>query len=123
MSKKVEKFLAIERNGSFLTEYKNQSGFISFTSKWSDYLANALIAPLSAVEDDLIELKRYENLAKMFSGRLVVVEATYTFSDLDGNSVEIEEPQKKFEIEILLNELEEGLGQMFNEKAGGDDED
>lgn len=85
-------FYSAEKNG-FLGKYKDR-GSLAFEAGFSEYLENALSMPLESYEDQKDEL---DKLAEAFGCEVLIVEAEYNVTKLDGSDFERTECELTFE--------------------------
>lgn len=97
--KKTEKFVVIrnKENGHFLAEYKSNDGTFAYSAGWVDFLQNAAVNTVKSVEK---QNEKIQKLAEALGGELLLVNATYELTTLDGKepkdlTKEIEEAKHK----------------------------
>lgn len=95
-------FYSAEKNG-FLESYKDK-GSLVFTAVFTDRLGKALFLPLEPYEKQKDEL---DKLAEAFGCEVLIVEAEYNVTKLDGSDFERTEREESMEDRIgaLLNLL------------------
>ncbi len=95
-------FYSAEKDG-FLESYKDK-GSLVFTAVFTDRLAQALFLPLEPYEEQKNEL---DNLAKAFGCEVLIVEAEYNVTKLDGSDFERTERKgvTRDEIKAFLKKL------------------
>lgn len=81
--------IALDKNNRFLSEYKNNEKYLTFTAKATNDIRNALIFEKGVEETE----KSMENLAKAVGGRLVKIKAEYEITEEDGS--ELKGPSEK----------------------------
>ena len=97
-------FYSPEKDG-FLGEYKDR-GTLAFEASFSEGLKNALSIPLKSYEDQKNEL---DKLAEAFGCEVLIVEAEYNVTKLDGSDFERTEREESMEdrLEKLMRLLAE----------------
>lgn len=95
-------FYSAEKDG-FLGKYKDR-GSLAFEARFSENLENALSMPLESYEDQKDEI---DNLAEAFGCEVLIVEAEYNVTKLDGSDFERTEREEstKDSIKALLDFL------------------
>lgn len=95
-------FYSAEKDG-FLESYKDK-GSLVFTAVFTDRLEKALFLPLEPYEEQKDEL---DNLAEAFGCEVLIVEAEYNVTKLDGSDFERTEREESMKdgIEALLEFL------------------
>lgn len=95
-------FYSAEKDG-FLESYKDK-GSLVFTAVFTDRLEKALFLPLEPYEEQKNEL---DKLAEVFDCEVLIVEAEYNVTKLDGSDFERTEREESMEDRIgaLLNLL------------------
>lgn len=95
-------FYSTEKDG-FLESYKNRTT-LAFELKFGDDLGDALYVPLESYERQKDEL---DKLAEAFGCEVLIVEAEYNVTKLDGSDFERTEREETMEDRIgaLLNLL------------------
>ena len=88
-------FYSAEKYG-FLGKYKDR-GSLAFEAGFSEDLENALSMPLESYEDQKDEL---DKLAVAFGCEVLIVEAEYNVTKLDGSDFERSERKEVIEDEI-----------------------
>ncbi len=103
--KKTEKFVVIrnKENGHFLAEYKSNDGTFAYSAGWVDFLQNAAANTVESVEK---QNEKVQKLAEALGGELLLVNATYELTTLDGEDAkglteEIEEAKRKHLVNLL----------------------
>lgn len=97
-------FYSTEKNG-FLESYKDRST-LAFEAKFSDDLDDALYVPVESYEKQKDEL---DKLAELFGCEVLIVEAEYNVTKLDGSDFE----RTKRE-EVTMDEIKEFLKTLIN---------
>lgn len=97
-------FYSTEKNG-FLESYKDRST-LAFEAKFSDDLDDALYVPVESYEKQKDEL---DKLAELFGCEVLIVEAEYNVTKLDGSDFE----RTKCE-EVTMDEIKEFLKTLIN---------
>lgn len=97
-------FYNTEKNG-FLESYKDRST-LAFEAKFSDDLDDALYVPVESYEKQKDEL---DKLAELFGCEVLIVEAEYNVTKLDGSDFE----RTKRE-EVTRDEIKEFLKTLIN---------
>lgn len=97
-------FYSTEKNG-FLESYKDRST-LAFEAKFSDDLDDALYVPVESYEKQKDEL---DKLAELFGCEVLIVEAEYNVTKLDGSDFE----RTKRE-EVTRDEIKEFLKTLIN---------
>ena len=82
-------FYSAEKDG-FLESYKDK-GSLVFTAVFTDHLEKALFLPLEPYEEQKNEL---DKLAEAFGCEVLIVEAEYNVTKLDGSDFERTEREK-----------------------------
>lgn len=85
-------FYSAEKDG-FLESYKDR-GSLAFEAGFSEDLENALSMPLESYEDQKDEL---DKLAELFGCEVLIVEAEYNVTKLDGSDFERTEREPSLE--------------------------
>lgn len=85
-------FYSAENDG-FLEKYKDR-GTLAFEAGFSEDLKNALSMPLESYEEQKDEL---DKLAEAFGCEVLIVEAEYNVTKLDGSDFERTEREPTFE--------------------------
>lgn len=85
-------FYSAEKDG-FLESYKDK-GSLAFEAGFSEDLENALSMPLESYEDQKDEL---DKLAEAFDCEVLIVEAEYNVTKLDGSDFERTEREESME--------------------------
>ena len=85
-------FYSAEKDG-FLGKYKDR-GTLAFEAGFSEDLENALSMPLESYEDQKDEL---DKLAELFGCEVLIVEAEYNVTKLDGSDFERTERELSLE--------------------------
>lgn len=95
-------FYSAEKDG-FLTSYKDK-GSLVFTAVFTDRLEKALFLPLEPYEEQKNEL---DKLAEAFDCEVLIVEAEYNVTKLDGSGFERTEREESMKdgIKALLEFL------------------
>lgn len=93
-------FYSTEKNG-FLESYKDRST-LAFEAKFSDDLDDALYVPVESYEKQKDEL---DKLAELFGCEVLIVEAEYNVTKLDGS--DFERTQRKGSLEDGIKALME----------------
>lgn len=95
-------FYSAEKDG-FLESYKDK-GSLAFTAVFTNRLGEALFLPLEPYEEQKNEL---DKLAEAFGCEVLIVEAEYNVTKLDGSDFERTEREESMEDRIgaLLNLL------------------
>ena len=95
-------FYSAEKDG-FLESYKDK-GNLAFTAVFTDHLGKALSLPLEPYEEQKDEL---DNLAEAFGCEVLIVEAEYNVTKLDGSDFERTEREESMKdgIKALLEFL------------------
>lgn len=95
-------FYSAEKDG-FLGKYKDR-GSLAFEARFSEDLENALSMPLESYEDQKDEL---DKLAELFGCEVLIVEAEYNVTKLDGSDFERTEREGSLKngIEALMELL------------------
>lgn len=95
-------FYSPEKDG-FLESYKNK-GSLAFTAVFTDRLGKALFLPLEPYEEQKNE---FDKLAEAFGCEVLIVEAGYNVTKLDGSDFERTEREESMEdgIKALLESL------------------
>lgn len=95
-------FYSAEKDG-FLESYKDK-GSLVFTAVFTDRLGKALFLPLEPYEEQKNEL---DKLAEAFGCEVLIVEAEYNVTKLDGSDFERTEREESFKngIEALMELL------------------
>lgn len=95
-------FYSAEKDG-FLESYKDRST-LAFEAKFSDDLEDALYVPIDSYEKQKDEL---DKLAEVFDCEVLIVEAKYNITKLDGSDFERTEHEITLEdnIKTLLEML------------------
>ena len=95
-------FYNAEKDG-FLESYKDK-GSLAFTAVFIDRLGKALFLPFDSYEEQKTEL---DTLAEAFGCEVLIVEAEYNVTKLDGSDFERTEREESMEDRIgaLLNLL------------------
>lgn len=88
-------FYSAEKDG-FLGKYKDR-GSLAFEARFSEDLENALSMPLESYEDQKDEL---DKLADVFDCEVLIVEAEYNVTKLDGSDFERTEREGSLEAGI-----------------------
>lgn len=97
-------FYSAEKDG-FLQSYKDRST-LAFEAKFSDDLEDALYVPVESYEKQKNEL---DKLAELFDCQVLIVEAEYNVTKLDGSDFERAECQ-----EVTRDEIKAFLKQLIN---------
>lgn len=97
-------FYSTEKNG-FLESYKDRST-LAFEAKFSDDLDDALYVPVESYEKQKDKL---DKLAELFGCEVLIVEAEYNVTKLDGSDFE----RTKRE-EVTRDEIKEFLKTLIN---------
>lgn len=97
-------FYSAEKDG-FLQSYKDRST-LAFEAKFSDDLEDALYVPVESYEKQKNEL---DKLAELFDCQVLIVEAEYNVTKLDGSDFERAECQ-----EVTGDEIKAFLKQLIN---------
>lgn len=97
-------FYSTEKNG-FLESYKDRST-LAFEAKFSDDLDDALYVPVESYEKQKDEL---DKLAELFGCEVLIVEAEYNVTKLDGSDFE----RTKRE-EVTRDEIKEFLKALID---------
>ena len=97
-------FYSTEKNG-FLESYKDRST-LAFEAKFSDDLDDALYVPVASYEKQKDEL---DKLAELFGCEVLIVEAEYNVTKLDGSDFE----RTKRE-EVTRDEIKEFLKALID---------
>ena len=97
-------FYSAENDG-FLGKYKDR-GTLAFEAEFSEDLKNALSMPLESHEDQKDEL---DKLAEAFNCEVLIVEAEYNITKLDGS--DFERTERK---EVTRNEIKAFLKTLIN---------
>lgn len=97
-------FYSTEKDG-FLEGYKDRST-LAFEAKFSDDLEDALYVPVESYEKQKDEL---DKLAELFGCEVLIVEAEYNVTKLDGSDFE----RTKRE-EVTRDEIKEFLKTLIN---------
>lgn len=99
---KLVVFYSAEKDG-FLESYKDK-GSLVFTAVFTDRLGNALVLPFCPYEDQKDEL---DKLAEAFGCEVLIVEAEYNVTKLDGSDFERTEREEitRDEIKAFLKSL------------------
>ena len=95
-------FYSAEKDG-FLEKYKDR-GSLAFEAGFSEDLENALSMPLESYEDQKDEL---DKLAELFGCEVLIVEAEYNVTKLDGSDFE------RTEREPILEDSFKALMELF----------
>lgn len=85
-------FYSVEKDG-FLESYKDK-GSLVFTAVFTDHLGKALVLPLEQYEEQKDKL---DKLAEAFGCEVLIVEAEYNVTKLDGSDFERTEREPTFE--------------------------
>lgn len=95
-------FYSVGKDG-FLDSYKDK-GSLVFTAVFTDHLGKALFLPLEAYEEQKDEL---DKLAEVFGCEVLIVEAEYNVTKLDGSDFERTERNEvtKDEIKAFLRKI------------------
>ena len=95
-------FYSAEKDG-FLESYKDK-GSLVFTAVFTDHLGKALFLPLEPYEEQKDEL---DKLAEAFGCEVLIVEAEYNVTKLDGSDFERTEREESMKdgIKALLEFL------------------
>lgn len=95
-------FYSAEKDG-FLESYNNK-GSLAFTAVFTDHLGKALFLPLEPYEKQKNEL---DKLAEAFGCEVLIVEAEYNVTKLDGSDFERTEREGSLKngIEALMDLL------------------
>lgn len=95
-------FYSAEKDG-FLESYKDKRSLV-FTSVFTDRLGRALFLPLEPYEEQKNEL---DKLAEAFGCEVLIVEAEYNVTKLDGSDFERTEREKvtRDEIKAFLKKI------------------
>lgn len=95
-------FYSTEKDG-FLKSYKDRSN-LAFEARFSDDLEDALYAPVESYKEQKDE---FDKLAEAFGCEVLIVEAEYNVTKLDGSDFERTEREETIEDRIgaLLNLL------------------
>lgn len=95
-------FYSAEKDG-FLGKYKDR-GSLAFEAGFSEDLENALSMPLDSYEEQKNEL---DKLAEAFGCEVLIVEAEYNVTKLDGSDFErtVREKSTREELEELMEFL------------------
>ena len=95
-------FYSTEKDG-FLKSYKDRST-LAFEARFSDDLEDALYAPVESYKEQKDE---FDKLAEAFGCEVLIVEAEYNVTKLDGSDFERTEREETIEDRIgaLLNLL------------------
>lgn len=101
---KLVVFYSAEKDG-FLGEYKNR-GSLAFEAGYSEVLRNALFMPLEPYEKQKNEL---DKLAEAFGCEVLIVEAEYNVTKLDGSDFERTERE-----EVTRDEIKAFLKMLIN---------
>nr|UWG88796.1 MAG: hypothetical protein [Bacteriophage sp.] len=104
LTEKQVVFYNAEKDG-FLREYKDR-GTLAFAAGFSEDLKNALSMPIESYEDQKDEL---DKLAEAFGCEVLIVEAEYNVTKLDGSDFERTECE-----EITRDEIKELLKTLIN---------
>lgn len=88
-------FYSAEKDG-FLESYKDK-GSLAFTAVFTAYLGKALFLPLEPYEEQKDEL---DKLAEAFGCEVLIVEAEYNVTKLDGSDFERTEREESMEDRI-----------------------
>lgn len=97
-------FYSAEKDG-FLESYKDRTS-LAFELKFGDDLGDALYVPLESYERQKDEL---DKLAEAFDCEVLIVEAEYNVTKLDGSDFERTERDK-----AVYDDIEAFLESMFN---------
>lgn len=102
LTKRLVVFYNTER-GEFLKEYKDR-GTLAFEAGLNKDLNNALSIPIESYEDQKDEL---DKLAEAFGCEVLIVEAEYNVTKLDGSDFERTERKEvtKDEIKAFLRKI------------------
>lgn len=90
---------------AFLVKYKDR-GSLAFEASFSEDLNNALSMPVEPYEEQKTEL---DKLAEAFGCEVLIVEAEYNATKLDGSDFERTERQ-----EVTRDEIKAFLKQLIN---------
>lgn len=95
-------FYSAEKDG-FLESYKDK-GSLVFTTVFTERLEKALFLPLESYEDQKDEL---DKLAELFDCEVLIIEAEYNVTKLDGSDFERTERNEvtKDEIKAFLRKI------------------
>ena len=97
-------FYSAEKDG-FLESYKDRTT-LAFELKFGDDLGDALYVPIESYERQKDE---FDNLAEAFDCEVLIVEAEYNVTKLDGSDFERTERDK-----AVYDDIEELLKSVFN---------
>lgn len=97
-------FYSAEKDG-FLESYKDK-GRLVFTAVFTDRLRDALYLPLEPYEEQKNDL---DKLAEAFDCEVLIVEAEYNVTKLDGSGFERTERE-----EVTRDEIKELLEKLIN---------
>lgn len=97
-------FYNAEKDG-FLASYKDRST-LAFETKFSDDLEDALYVPIDSYEKQKDEL---DKLAEVFDCEVLIVEAEYNVTKLDGSDFERTERE-----EVTNDEIKAFLRKLIN---------
>lgn len=97
-------FYNAEKDG-FLESYKDK-GLLVFTAVFTNHLGKALFLPLESYEEQKNEL---DKLAEAFGCEVLIVEAEYNVTKLDGSDFERTERE-----EVTRDEIEAFLKKLIN---------
>lgn len=97
-------FYSAEKDG-FLKSYKDK-GSLVFTATFTDRLRDALYLPLEPYEEQKNEL---DKLAEAFGCEVLIVEAEYNVTKLDGS--DFERTERK---EVTRDEIKQLLEKLFD---------
>lgn len=97
-------FYSAEKDG-FLESYKDRTT-LAFELKFGDDLGDALYVPIESYERQKDE---FDNLAEAFDCEVLIVEAEYNVTKLDGSDFERTERDK-----AVYDDIEEFLKSVFN---------
>lgn len=97
--KKTEKFVVIRslETGQYLMKYESNEGAFAYSATWTEDIQDAATNTLKSTEE---QKNRLQKVAEAFGGELLVVDATYELTTLDGEDAkdlteEIEEAKRK----------------------------
>lgn len=104
LTEKLVVFYSAEKDG-FLESYKDK-GSLVFTATFTDRLGKALFLPLEPYEEQKNEL---DKLAEVFGCEVLIVEAEYNVTKLDGSDFERTERN-----EVTRDEIKAFLKKIIN---------
>lgn len=104
LTEKQVVFYSAEKDG-FLESYKDRST-LAFEAKFSDDLEDALYVPIDSYEK---QKDNFDKLAEVFGCEVIIVEAEYNMTKLDGSDFERTEHK-----EITRDEFKEFLKTLID---------